>query len=162
MHAVSLRVDLVIMRSLLDDWFWLYATLVQGDRTLIVSNDWMRDHHFMMLNQKDFQRWREQHQVRFEMVQVEGAQQPSRPLLHFPTVFTARVQVEYVEDATLTSSGNHRIKRGPYVPNGALKSIHVPISIREIRKTKKGQPLPYVSDIPQPDELSWYCFRKAA
>jgi proteinaceous RNase P len=39
-----------------DDWFWLYLTAVQGPRTVLVTNDEMRDHHFQMLSQKVFLR----------------------------------------------------------------------------------------------------------
>jgi proteinaceous RNase P len=31
-----------------DDWYWLYAAVKSGERSLLVSNDEMRDHHFGM------------------------------------------------------------------------------------------------------------------
>lgn len=48
-----------------DDWFWLFATVFKGGRTLLVTNDEMRDHHFQMLSQRTFLRWKERHQVHF-------------------------------------------------------------------------------------------------
>ena len=46
-----------------DDWFWLHAALKY--RTLVVTNDEMRDHHFQMLAPRTFLRWKERHQVHF-------------------------------------------------------------------------------------------------
>jgi hypothetical protein len=46
-----------------DDWFWLHAALLK--RSLVVTNDEMRDHHFQMLAQRGFLRWKDRHQVRF-------------------------------------------------------------------------------------------------
>lgn len=48
-----------------DDWFWLCATVKRGGRTLVVTNDQMRDHHFQMLSRRTFLRWRERHQALF-------------------------------------------------------------------------------------------------
>lgn len=55
-----------------DDWFWLYTTVFKGGRTLLVTNDEMRDHHFQMLSQKAFLRWKERHQVYFNLGGYEG------------------------------------------------------------------------------------------
>ncbi|EQC41490.1 hypothetical protein SDRG_01457 [Saprolegnia diclina VS20] len=51
-----------------DDWYWLYAAVKLGGRTLVVSNDEMRDHHFSMIANVDFQRWKERHLVHYEKV----------------------------------------------------------------------------------------------
>jgi len=48
-----------------DDWFWLFTTVFKGGRTLLVTNDEMRDHHFQMLSQRTFLRWKERHQAYF-------------------------------------------------------------------------------------------------
>lgn len=48
-----------------DDWYWLYAAVKAGGRVLMVSNDEMRDHHFQMIHNKAFVRWKERHQVRY-------------------------------------------------------------------------------------------------
>ncbi|CAH0519946.1 unnamed protein product [Peronospora belbahrii] len=45
-----------------DDWYWLYAAVKLGGRTLMVSNDEMRDHHFQMIHNRSFGRWKERHQ----------------------------------------------------------------------------------------------------
>jgi proteinaceous RNase P len=50
-----------------DDWFWLCATVKRGGRTLVVTNDQMRDHHFQMLSRRTFLRWRERHQAEFSL-----------------------------------------------------------------------------------------------
>ncbi|KAG5180546.1 hypothetical protein JKP88DRAFT_258092 [Tribonema minus] len=48
-----------------DDWYWLWAAVRVGGRVLVVTNDEMRDHHFLMLSHRSFQRWKERHQVHF-------------------------------------------------------------------------------------------------
>lgn len=48
-----------------DDWYWLYAAVKLGGRTLVVTNDEMRDHHFQMLDNRAFVRWKERHRARF-------------------------------------------------------------------------------------------------
>ncbi|OQR90317.1 hypothetical protein THRCLA_09375 [Thraustotheca clavata] len=49
-----------------DDWYWLYAAVNFSGRTLVVSNDEMRDHHFQMISGVDFHRWKERHLVRYD------------------------------------------------------------------------------------------------
>jgi hypothetical protein len=48
-----------------DDWYWLYAAFKFGGRTLMVTNDEMRDHHFQMIHNKSFARWKERHQAHY-------------------------------------------------------------------------------------------------
>ncbi|XP_074571215.1 proteinaceous RNase P 1, chloroplastic/mitochondrial-like [Curcuma longa] len=45
-----------------DDWYWLYAAV--RCRSLLVTNDEMRDHLFELLGTSFFPRWKEKHQVR--------------------------------------------------------------------------------------------------
>ncbi|CAM0872792.1 unnamed protein product [Alopecurus aequalis] len=45
-----------------DDWYWLYAAV--SFRSLLVTNDEMRDHLFQLLGTSFFPRWKEKHQVR--------------------------------------------------------------------------------------------------
>jgi hypothetical protein len=61
----------VTPRGMNDDWFWLHAALVR--RSLVVTNDEMRDHHFQMLAQRGFLRWKDRHQVRFRFGEWIGA-----------------------------------------------------------------------------------------
>ncbi|CEG43021.1 Uncharacterized membrane protein, predicted efflux pump [Plasmopara halstedii] len=68
-----------------DDWYWLYAAVKLGGRTLMVSNDEMRDHHFQMIHNRAFRRWKERHQVRY---QVHG----SRLTVDEPLPYSARPQ----------------------------------------------------------------------
>ncbi|KAG0455808.1 hypothetical protein HPP92_023596 [Vanilla planifolia] len=46
-----------------DDWYWLYAAI--KCKSLVVTNDEMRDHVFQLLGNDFFPRWKERHQVRF-------------------------------------------------------------------------------------------------
>ncbi|KAG6591020.1 putative membrane protein, predicted efflux pump [Phytophthora cinnamomi] len=68
-----------------DDWYWLYAAVKLGGRTLMVSNDEMRDHHFQMIHNRAFGRWKERHQVHY---QVHG----SRVTVDEPRPYSARPQ----------------------------------------------------------------------
>ncbi|DAZ94852.1 TPA: hypothetical protein N0F65_012541, partial [Lagenidium giganteum] len=68
-----------------DDWYWLYAAVKLRGRTLVVSNDQMRDHHFQMIHNKAFVRWKERHQVHYEITD-------HRLKLHEPAVYSARPQ----------------------------------------------------------------------
>ncbi|POM65966.1 Hypothetical protein PHPALM_18243 [Phytophthora palmivora] len=68
-----------------DDWYWLFAAVKLGGRTLMVSNDEMRDHHFQMIHNRAFGRWKERHQVHY---QVHG----SRVMVDEPLPYSARPQ----------------------------------------------------------------------
>ena len=46
-----------------DDYYWIYATLLSGSKSQLLSNDKMRDHFFGMLAPKCFLKWRDRHQV---------------------------------------------------------------------------------------------------
>lgn len=74
-----------------DDWFWLCATVRRGGRTLVVTNDQMRDHHFQMLSRKTFLRWRERHQALFSF---GGAQRDGTRVVKVeePPVFSRCIQ----------------------------------------------------------------------
>jgi len=52
-------------RGLNDDWFWLFAAVKYGCK--VVTNDEMRDHHFQLLSPRWFSRWKERHQVHFQL-----------------------------------------------------------------------------------------------
>jgi proteinaceous RNase P len=69
-----------------DDWYWLYAAVHGGDSVYLVTNDECRDHVFQMLPApKLFYRWKERHQVRFDI--SAGAVE-----LFFPPTFTTCMQ----------------------------------------------------------------------
>jgi proteinaceous RNase P len=57
-----------------DDWYWLFACLSAGKQGRVVSSDFMRDHHFQMLSNRDFNRWRERHQVFFKLGNWEAGE----------------------------------------------------------------------------------------
>ncbi|CAN1801530.1 Proteinaceous RNase P 1, chloroplastic/mitochondrial [Linum perenne] len=48
-----------------DDWYWLYAAV--SFKSLLVTNDEMRDHLFQLLGTSFFPRWKEKHQVRMSV-----------------------------------------------------------------------------------------------
>ncbi|KAF5183948.1 Proteinaceous rnase p [Thalictrum thalictroides] len=48
-----------------DDWYWLYAAV--SGKSLLVTNDEMRDHLFQLLGTSFFPRWKEKHQVRYKL-----------------------------------------------------------------------------------------------
>lgn len=50
-----------------DDWYWLYASVLAGEKGLVVTNDEMRDHIFQTLESRSFQTWKAAHQVRFQV-----------------------------------------------------------------------------------------------
>lgn len=92
-----------------DDWYWLYAAVWRGERTLLVSNDEMRDHHFQMIHPRSLARWKERHQARYTVsdqciVRVdEPAPFSARPqrvgdAWHFPV----RTAVEGERESTTT------------------------------------------------------------
>lgn len=68
-----------------DDWYWLYAAVKLGGRTLAVTNDEMRDHHFQMIHNRAFVRWKERHQTHYAI-------HDDRWKLHEPLAFSARPQ----------------------------------------------------------------------
>lgn len=80
-----------------DDWFWMHAALKY--KTLVVTNDEMRDHHFQMLAPKFFLRWKERHQVHFDFGQNEygemrgvSGRYPRQVLLTYPDEYSRRIQ----------------------------------------------------------------------
>ncbi|KAK9162486.1 hypothetical protein Syun_003388 [Stephania yunnanensis] len=48
-----------------DDWYWLYAAV--SCKSLLITNDEMRDHLFQLLGTNFFPRWKEKHQVRLSV-----------------------------------------------------------------------------------------------
>jgi len=88
-----------------DDWFWMHAALKY--KTLVVTNDEMRDHHFQMLAPKFFLRWKERHQIHFDFGNLEknsggnnggnnsygaSGRRPREVLLTYPDVYSRRIQ----------------------------------------------------------------------
>ena len=63
----------------------MHAALWCGRGTMVISNDEMRDHHFQMLAHRSFLRWKERHQVHFD---VEGR----KIRLFYPEVYSRRIQ----------------------------------------------------------------------
>ncbi len=70
-----------------DDWFWMHTALWCGRQTMVLSNDLMRDHHFQMLAHRSFLRWKERHQVFFEV----GKSMKSISLT-YPDKYSRRIQ----------------------------------------------------------------------
>ncbi|CAN0890852.1 Proteinaceous RNase P 1, chloroplastic/mitochondrial [Linum grandiflorum] len=66
-----------------DDWYWLYAAV--SFKSLLVTNDEMRDHLFQLLGTSFFPRWKEKHQVRMS-VSTSGVK------LHMPPPYSIVTQ----------------------------------------------------------------------
>ena len=49
-----------------DDWYWLYGAVACGRVCSAITNDEMRDHHFILLHARKFLRWKERHVVHFK------------------------------------------------------------------------------------------------
>jgi pentatricopeptide repeat protein len=103
-----------------DDWFWLHAALKY--KTLVLTNDEMRDHHFQMLAPRIFLRWKERHQVHFdfgdwEASGVNTSQGGRKVELVFPVAYSRRIQ--RVEDGLVVPLA----KRGD--ENRFLDGVHV-------------------------------------
>ena len=58
---------------------------------LVVSNDYMRDHHFSMLHARSFLKWRERHQTTFHFAWDKAAG-GFLPVFQFPRVYSHRMQ----------------------------------------------------------------------
>ncbi|KAK8966264.1 hypothetical protein KSP40_PGU009567 [Platanthera guangdongensis] len=65
-----------------DDWYWLYAAV--NCKSLVVTNDEMRDHLFALLGNNFFPRWKEKHQVRLTI--------SSGPTFHMPPSYSIIIQ----------------------------------------------------------------------
>ncbi|RLN87337.1 hypothetical protein BBJ28_00016624 [Nothophytophthora sp. Chile5] len=98
-----------------DDWYWLYAAVKLGGRTLLVSNDEMRDHHFQMIHDRALARWKERHQVHYQVRgrRVEAEEPPpfsARPqrvgeTWHFPSRDGGDGEEDVAPHAAAKSSG---------------------------------------------------------
>ena len=80
-----------------DDWYWMHAALINGGRdgvpsVLAITNDEMRDHHFQMLAEGSFLRWKERHQVHFDFGSWNGTLRRREVLLQYPTSYSRRIQ----------------------------------------------------------------------
>ena len=76
-----------------DDWFWLYAAVYSSKyvhQPLVITNDQMRDHHFQMLSQRCFLKWRERHVVRFGFSNLYDYRVP--PTFWFPLPYSTQIQ----------------------------------------------------------------------
>eukprot|EP00980_Cylindrotheca_fusiformis_P028534 scaffold22607_cov123-Cylindrotheca_fusiformis.AAC.31 len=80
-------------RGMNDDWFWLHAAYCY--KSLVVTNDEMRDHHFQMLAPRIFLRWKERHHIHFDFgdwVVVNGGQRQREVKLMWPEPYSRRIQ----------------------------------------------------------------------
>lgn len=117
-----------------DDWYWLYAALWLGGSVQLVTNDEMRDHHFQMLSHRDFQRWKERHQVHFEFSR-EGIRGHREVVTYAPPAYSVRMQ----ED----SKG---------------KAWHVPALLED--QSPLGTDFVTESKPVLPESVRWICFRR--
>lgn len=73
-----------------DDYCWLYAAVVRPS-TFVVSNDQMRDHHFLMLSPRFFVRWRQRHRITYRVLHSPDTR-VSVPRIHMPRCYSVWVQ----------------------------------------------------------------------
>lgn len=80
-------------RGMNDDWFWLHAAY--SYKSLVVTNDEMRDHHFQMLAPRTFLRWKERHHVHFDFgdwMAFNGSNRQREVKLTWPEPYSRRIQ----------------------------------------------------------------------
>ncbi|KAL6783820.1 PRORP1 [Auxenochlorella protothecoides x Auxenochlorella symbiontica] len=68
-----------------DDWYWMYAAVRAGEVGVLVSNDEMRDHTFQLLAPRYFEKWKQRHQVRYQIYNTLVT-------LQLPAPYTACIQ----------------------------------------------------------------------
>mmetsp|Transcript_8934 Transcript_8934/g.27746 ORF Transcript_8934/g.27746 Transcript_8934/m.27746 type:complete len:452 (-) Transcript_8934:90-1445(-) len=80
-----------------DDWYWLYAALEsarKGARHVqVVSNDHMRDHHWRMLSNRAFLKWRGRHMTGVSIQTDPETPDVHRVILMPPRPFSLHAQV---------------------------------------------------------------------
>eukprot|EP00956_Cyclotella_meneghiniana_P043107 scaffold253049_cov93-Cyclotella_meneghiniana.AAC.1 len=83
-----------------DDWYWMHAALMpvgnsraESGPILAITNDEMRDHHFQMLAQGSFLRWKERHQVHFDFGGYNEDRRRREVLLQYPSLYSRRIQM---------------------------------------------------------------------
>ena len=114
-------------RGMNDDWFWLHAALKY--KSLVLTNDEMRDHHFQMLAPRIFLRWKERHQIHFGFgawTDVGGQRQRQVELI-YPEPYSRRIQ--RVEDCIIVPLA----KRGD--ENRFLDGLHVACDDEPVEET---------------------------
>lgn len=51
-----------------DDWYWLYGTVLKGEKGILVSNDKLRDHIFDLLRPRFFLKWRDNQKCLYDVM----------------------------------------------------------------------------------------------
>ena len=151
-----------------DDIFWLHMSLKMGTRCWLVTNDQMRDHKFeMMQSSYSFARWRERHQVPYDVVWIESERQvhgniypPLRYSVqvqcsesghwHFP------VQVPLTDDEQRLADEKQKLKElSPEELRKRKEEGKISFELfREIRREALGCELPKTHG----KRYEWYCF----
>eukprot|EP00658_Telonema_sp_P-2_P025360 TRINITY_DN20211_c0_g1_i1.p1 TRINITY_DN20211_c0_g1~~TRINITY_DN20211_c0_g1_i1.p1 ORF type:complete len:296 (+),score=59.60 TRINITY_DN20211_c0_g1_i1:654-1541(+) len=98
-----------------DDYCWLYACSVKK-KCMLITNDQMRDHHFKMLSQRNFIRWRQRHRIQFRNG-VHGL----RVIL--PTVFSTWVQGAAMKERPNTTSWHIPYLNAPIIEQDTNKGM---------------------------------------
>ena len=153
-----------------DDWFWMHAAL--RFKTLVVTNDEMRDHHFQMLAPKFFLRWKERHQIHFDFGDTKNGnakssndhryrgsgRRPREVLLTYPDVYSRRIQ--NVADGLvvpLTKRGDeNRFLDGCHVASKDEPGAELYLCIRPTDTTPPAPvkvQKPNTCDDPEPDRM---------
>ncbi|KAL9178496.1 hypothetical protein ACHAXT_001834 [Thalassiosira profunda] len=80
-----------------DDWYWMHSALAHGGKAgspsvVAITNDEMRDHHFQMLAEGSFLRWKERHQVYFDFGPWNARLGRREARLRYPPKYSRRIQ----------------------------------------------------------------------
>jgi ribonuclease P protein 3 len=114
-----------------DDWFWLHAALTY--KTLVITNDECRDHHFQMLAPRMFLRWKDRHMIHFSFGawtpnnDGKGGPNVRQVDLVYPEIYSRRIQ--RVEDGMVVPLA----KRGD--ANRFLDGTHIACDDEPIEET---------------------------
>lgn len=95
----KMKVLYITPKGIDDDWFWLYGCM-SNSKTLIITNDLMRDHHFSLLSTRRFLQWKERHSISFDFQYPQPNishrfQKPFNTLIRYPPIYSHRIQYDY-------------------------------------------------------------------
>jgi hypothetical protein len=125
----------------------MYAAVWLDGHVQVVTNDEMRDHHFQMLSQRAFQRWKERHQTHYNFTFHPSL---GRKVLETfqATSFSIRMQVACDRRAADAEASTN--------PEDAI-AIHVPALRNEAEERAD-----FVGESRgiEPSSVTWLCARR--
>ena len=136
-----------------DDWFWLWVAVWSSRlvaQPFVITNDQMRDHHFQMLSQRHFLKWRERHVVRFGFERLHDRQCP--PTLWFPLPYSTQIHTDGVVADKYSSGGSSSTSRttSTATTGSNLSTASTSLSFHFPTKISKDQE-------GEAEMFQWYC-----